>query len=296
LTLHGKAQADLLRYIEERLLPEHQVIYTTHSPFMLPAEKLDTVRIVEDVVTKDQRGRPVVHGTKVSGDVLRVDKDTLFPLQGALGYDISQSLFVGKNVLLLEGPSDILYLHAASDALRRRGRPSLDRRWTLCPSGGIDKISPFVSLFGGNNLLIAVLCDLAAGQRGKVERLRRDVLNAGRLFTAADFTEKQESDVEDFFHPALYAELLNRTFDLTGALVLDEQRLMAADPNTERLVKKAETAFRAMPADSPELDHYAPAAWLLRNPALLDGDTPAVTQTLAIFQAAIVAINRCLGG
>jgi predicted ATPase len=34
LTLHGKAQADLLRYIEQRLLPDHQVIYSTHSPFM----------------------------------------------------------------------------------------------------------------------------------------------------------------------------------------------------------------------------------------------------------------------
>lgn len=295
LTLHGKAQADLLRYIEERLLPEHQVIYTTHSPFMVPAEKLETVRIVEDVVTRDARDRPVVHGTKVSSDVLRVDKDTLFPLQGALGYDISQSLFIGKNVVLVEGPSDILYLQAASDVLRRRGRPSLDHRWTLCPSGGIDKISPFVSLFGGNKLNIAVLCDLAAGQKGKIEKLRRDVLNAGQLFTAADFTGKQESDVEDLFHPAQYAELLNRTFGLTGGLALDEQKLLAADQTTERLVKKAEAAFKTMPAGSPELDHYAPAAWLLRNSDFLEANTPEAAQSLGLFEAAITALNRCLG-
>ena len=50
LTLHGKAQSDLLRYIEERILPEHQVIYTTHSPFMVPAQRLADVRVVEDVV------------------------------------------------------------------------------------------------------------------------------------------------------------------------------------------------------------------------------------------------------
>jgi len=295
LTLHGKAQADLLRYIEERLLPEHQVIYTTHSPFMVPADRLDTVRIVEDVVTKDPRGRPLVLGTKVSGDALRVDKDTLFPLQGALGYDISQSLFVGKNVVLVEGPSDILYIQVASDVLRKKGRTQLDRRWTLCPSGGIDKIAPFVSLFGGNKLSIAVLCDLAVGQKGKVEKLRRDVLNAGRLFTACDFTGKQESDIEDFFHPALYAELLNQTFGLTGPLALDEQKLLAADPNTERLVKKAEAAFKVMPAGSPDFDHYAPAAWLLRNPGFVEADTPAAAQTLGVFEAAVVALNRCLG-
>ena len=36
LTLHGKAQADLLRYFGEKLAPKHQVIFTTHSPFMVP--------------------------------------------------------------------------------------------------------------------------------------------------------------------------------------------------------------------------------------------------------------------
>mgnify|MGYP002039314427 FL=1 len=66
LTLHGKAQADLLRYIIERLLPDHQVIYSTHSPFMVPADRLADVRVVEDVVTYDQRRRPTVKGTQLS--------------------------------------------------------------------------------------------------------------------------------------------------------------------------------------------------------------------------------------
>ncbi|WP_410617138.1 ATP-dependent nuclease [Amycolatopsis sp. lyj-109] len=35
LNLHAKAQADLLRYIEERLAPHHQVVYSTHSLFMI---------------------------------------------------------------------------------------------------------------------------------------------------------------------------------------------------------------------------------------------------------------------
>ena len=40
-----------------------------------------------------------VLGTKVSSDVLSTDQDTLFPLQGALGYELTQSLFLGKNTL-----------------------------------------------------------------------------------------------------------------------------------------------------------------------------------------------------
>lgn len=201
LTLHGKAQADLLRYIQDRLLPSHQVIYSTHSPFMVPAERLAEVRVVEDVVERDDRGRPVVHGTKVSADVLSVDRDTLFPLQGHLGYEITQSLFIGKNTLLVEGPSDILYLQVLSQALKNRKRQGLDPRWTICPSGGIDKIWSFAALFGGNKLNIAVLCDYGDGDRKKVERLKQSqILKAGQILTAADFTGKKESDVEDIFH------------------------------------------------------------------------------------------------
>lgn len=296
LTLHGKAQSDLLHYIEDRLLPQHQVIYTTHSPFIVPTHRMQSVRVVEDVVRKDQRTtKPIVDGTKVSTDVLRVDKDTLFPLQGALGYEISQSLFVGKNVLLVEGPSDILYIQSFSEALRRRGRPSLDSRWTICPAGGIDKISPFVSLFSGNGLNIAVLCDLAHGDKGKLERLKRSqILKAGQLHTAADFTGKTESDVEDFLHPALYAQIVNAAFGLSDALKLDEAKLLAAEPNTERIVKKAEAAFRVFPTDSPEFDHFAPAQWLLKNPGVLDEDTPQVSETLDRFKNAIEVLNACL--
>lgn len=35
LSLHASAQSDLLRFIDEKLAPEYQVIYTTHSPFMI---------------------------------------------------------------------------------------------------------------------------------------------------------------------------------------------------------------------------------------------------------------------
>lgn len=296
LTLHGKAQSDLLRYIENRLLPEHQVLYSTHSPFTVPTHRMQSVRVVEDIVRKDERtGRAIVDGTKVSVDVLRVDRDTLFPLQGALGYEITQSLFVGANIVLVEGPSDILYVQIFSEALRRLGRTQFDSRWTLCPSGGIDKIAPFVSLFGGNKLNVAVLCDLAHGDKAKVEKLRRSqILKAGQLFTAAEFTGKAESDVEDFIHPELYARILNGAFGLEPRARLDGQKLLDAEPGTERLVKKAEAAFRVMPAGSPEFDHFAPAQWLLRNPAVLDGNGPEILETVQRFEDAINALNACL--
>ena len=84
LNLHGKAQADLVRFIYEKLRPKHQVIYTTHSPFMVPAEDLASVRTVEDVARTKPDGQVEVLGTKIGDEVLSTDRDTLFPLQGAL--------------------------------------------------------------------------------------------------------------------------------------------------------------------------------------------------------------------
>jgi len=293
LTLHGKAQSDLLRYIEERLLPEHQVIFTTHSPFMVPSERMGDVRIVEDVIKHEGR-KPVVLGTKVTSDVLSVDKDTLFPLQGALGYEITQSLFIGKNTLLVEGPSDILYLQAFSSALKNRKREGLNPAWTICPSGGIDKISPFTSLFRGNSLNIAVLCDLATGDKTKIERLRNgQILKAGQLFTAADFTGKAESDIEDFLHPELFVKLLNSAYGLQKKNILTVEKLDAALSTTERLVKKAEAAFNVMPPDVPEFDHFHPSDWLIRNPEFLV-DGVELDETLERFEKAFKLINKLL--
>ena len=46
-------------------------------------------------------------GTKVITEVLDATPDSLFPLQGALGYEIYQTLFIGPNSLVVEGASDL---------------------------------------------------------------------------------------------------------------------------------------------------------------------------------------------
>jgi predicted ATP-dependent endonuclease of OLD family len=123
LGLHAAAQADLLRFIEERLAPEHQVLFTTHSPFLVDAKRLERVRTVEDV---DHLG------TKVSADVLSTSKDTRFPLQAALGYDLAQTLFIGPNSLVVEGPADLVYFLVVGQHLESLGRTRLDPRWVVC--------------------------------------------------------------------------------------------------------------------------------------------------------------------
>ncbi len=294
LTLHGKAQGDLLRYIVERLLPDHQVIFTTHSPFMVPVDRLADVRIVEDVVIEAKGKRPEVKGTKVRSDVLEVTDDTLFPLQAALGYEAAQSLFIGADTWLVEGPSDILYLQIASQALIRRGREGLSKKWTLCPSGGIDKIAPFARLFGGNRINIAVLSDIANGDKTKIESLRKaDILKAGHFYTCADFVSQAEADVEDLFEVPLFVEMLNQAYAIPSEHTITLASLSSAN-STPRVVKKAEALFRVMPDSVPEFDHFRSARWLLENPSLLDRDSPDVNMTLERFERVFHTFNALL--
>lgn len=294
LTLHGKAQADLLKYIEERLLPDHQVIFTTHSPFMVPMSRLADVRIVEDVI-EEAKPRPIVKGTKVRSDVLQVDDDTLFPLQGALGYEITQSLFIGENTWLVEGPSDIVYLNALSQGLKRRERTGMDKRWVVCPSGGIDKIAPFVRLFGGNRMNLAVLSDIGKGDANKIEKLKREeILKAGHFYTAADFAGQPEADVEDLLDPALYIDILNAAYKVPATHTVTIEKLRNADKSTPRIVKQAEALFKLMPPEVPEFGHWRAAEWLLKHPELLDADTDAVKATLDKAEKVFAAFNALL--
>ena len=293
LSLHGKAQADLLRFFEEKLAPHHQIIYSTHSPFMVPASAFDRVRIVEDKVeVRAQRRIPL--GTKVREDVLELDPDTLFPLQGALGYEITQSLFVGENTLLVEGPSDVLYLHALSAALRARNRQGLDSRWTLCPAGGIDKIMPFVSLFAGNELHVAVLSDRSTGDKRKLERITQSgILKAGHLYTITDFTGAAEGDVEDLFHPEVFVHIVNTCYDLDDSLALTIDKINSITATT-RIVKRVEKLFQPMPGTVPNFDHFTPASWLIRNPGALEGDSEAVEQSLTRAEQVFSTYNALL--
>lgn len=293
LSLHGKAQADLLRFIDDKLALFHQVIYSTHSPFMVPADRLQRVRIVEDKVDAKRTPRKS-YGTKVTCDVLKVDADTLFPLQGALGYEAIQSLFVGEHTLLVEGPSDILYLKVLSSELKARNRTALDPRWTLCPSGGIDRIMPFVSLFAGKNLHIAVLSDVAQGAKGKVEKMRQsEILQAGHFYTVADFLSQAEADIEDVIDAELYVDIVNRAYALEDPYRISAEAL-SQDTSTPRIVKKVEEAFKVMPDTIPMFDHYTPADWLIRNPDVLSDKTGAIERTLSIAEQVFGTVNGLL--
>lgn len=291
LSLHAKAQGDLLRYFDKKLKPNYQVLYTTHSPFMVPTGDLRDVRTVEDVVKKEGDHFESL-GTHVGDDVLSTDRDTLFPLQAALGYEITQTLFIGEHTVLVEGPSDYLYFVAFSRGLKAVGREALDPRWTICPSGGVDKVSAFLSLFGANKLDIAVVIDYVKGQKAKVDALKRSrLLEAGRVVTFANIVGQPEADVEDMLGPELYANILNSAYELTGGDVLDGPKLGAGQP--ERLLPKVDAAFRVMPPNVKEFNHYEPAIYLIEKFNDLAG-SPGMPGAMDRFERLFHQLNSML--
>lgn len=269
LALHASAQADLLRYIEDRLAPNYQVLYTTHSPFMLDPSNLLRARTVEDVyreVGSDEDTDTDPHrGTKVSDQVLRAERATLFPLRACLGYEITQSLFVGKHNLLVEGPSDLLYLDWFRRKLAAAKRTTLDPRWTIVPCGGLPKVSAFMSLFGGNELHCAVLCDFADGGKKEVEKLRSsDLMRADHILTVDTYAGKPQADIEDLLGNAGYVSLVNAACGLTGATAISATNA-DGKPFEGRIVKHIEQVFPAREAGQPDFNHTMPADWLVRQ-------------------------------
>lgn len=284
LSLHAKAQEDLLRFVNEELLTKYQVIYSTHSPFMVDTSNLLSCRTVEDATSDDGE----VLGTKVNSEVLRANGDTLFPLRAALGYDISQSLFVGEHTLLVEGPSDLLYIQWASQTLQAAGRTGLDHRWTVTPCGGITKVPSFLALFSGNNLHVAVLADLADGSRNKVREIQRsELLHEGHVFVATDYSaNERNADTEDILGRAFYVELINAAYGLTGG-----KKMPASKPDTadERAVVEAET-FAADWASG--YDHYTPSKYLITHPDAIGGK--GLDEALGNFERLFTDLNALL--
>ena len=134
LFLHALAQRDLLDLFASRF--KNQILFTTHSPFMVPIEEMHAVRTVNIDAER---------GTTVTNDP-KGDTKTLFPLQAALGYDITQSLFVGSQNLVVEGVSDFWYLSPVSDFLNEGGGAGLPEGLVVTPAGGAQKVSYLTAL------------------------------------------------------------------------------------------------------------------------------------------------------
>ena len=270
LALHARAQQDFLDFIEDTLADSHQVIYTTHSPFMVDARHLERVRVVEDLGPDE--------GTKVSARLVSRDPDTLSPLQGLLGHDLAQHAFTGPDNLVVEGLADYTYLTVMSDVLRERGREHLDERWRVLPAGGMATMAAAVALLGQQlDVTVVINSGSVLSQRlyGLVEE---GVLSARRIVGLGPVAGLGLADTEDLFYPEDYLIAYNGAFESTLKVA--------------QLADDGECIIERIRRVEAEFDRNDPANWFLRHRKT--ATFVLRPTTLDRFEALFRAINETL--
>ena len=117
-------------------------------------------------------------------------------------------------------------------------------KMVLTPAGGAGKVSYMTSLLASQELdVIVLLDDDKAGRDQREELIKSKVLrDTSIVFTAAAFTASPpESDIEDIIDPAIYTDLVNKTYakELKG-------KTLNLNPKIPRIVKRYEEAFEAL--------------------------------------------------
>jgi predicted ATP-dependent endonuclease of OLD family len=274
LQLHGTAQQKIIKFLE-KLSIENQLLYTTHSPFLIDGDHLERVRVVYE----DQ-----VDGTaKVSEDVWPKDKDSLFPLQAALGYAIAQTLFYSKRQLVVEGITDYWILKAISECLDAKGRESLRRDAIIVPSGGVKNLMPLAAMLLGHEVEIRILLDGDEPGLQKGKELKSKLLLES--FFVNTYTKNNGVEIEDLFPEQYYLKAVN------GAYPTISFKFNKEESQIPSITKRVETAFARI--SSVQFEKWRPIKILVDNIQNKPEEVP--NDTLDAFELFFKDVNESWG-
>lgn len=172
--LSSQAQQDLLKIFEAFANPQDarhpvQVVYVTHSPFLIDKNHSERIRVLEKGVEEE--------GTRVVKDAA---KNHYEPLRSAFGAFVGETAFIGNCNLMVEGPPDQILIAGAATYLRSRNvskREMLDlNNITIVPAGGAPHIPYLVYLARGRDVVqpaVIVLLDSDQGGNDAKKNLNR---------------------------------------------------------------------------------------------------------------------------
>lgn len=199
LYLHAKAQKDVLKVLE-KVSKDSQVIFSTHSPYLIDSERLDRIRLI----LKDESG------TKIENKIHKgADKETLTPIITAIGLDLSQEFSIaGKKNVVLEGISDYYYFQALKDFLPKATKGI---NANLIPCCGASKIPQIISLLIGWDLeFVSALDNDTEGKKIAKELKEKLQVDETKIIL---ISEKDNFSIEDLF-----------THDDFNSFVIDEPK------------------------------------------------------------------------
>ena len=117
-SLHVNAQKELIKLFAHLASEGNQVVYTTHSPYMLKTDNGGITRI--RAVVKDAEGYTRIYKTAYDARIAPdSQKDTLAPLISALGMNLNDTFGPANNKIniVIEGMSDYIYISLMTKVL-----------------------------------------------------------------------------------------------------------------------------------------------------------------------------------
>ena len=206
LHLHASAQEDLLGVLA-KLSEKDQVIYATHSPFMIDLDALDKVSILTETP----------QGSKITEPAKTIDKTALFPVQAALGYSLSRALVKEKYNLLVKSVTDLWILSTISQHFKASGRKYIDDDIIITPTGGGQRSALFATMLSGQEMGMAVAVLLDADAEGADVRKKLTETGIARetsvLFVSDVAPESSRVvELEDLLPPNLYLRFVNELY------------------------------------------------------------------------------------
>ncbi len=239
LHLHPTAQQGLIGFFD-KLAEKNQLIYTTHSPFLIDGEHLHRVR----PVSEDKTGH-----SRINAETWPADRETMFPLQAAAGYAMVRGLFQHKKNVLVEGMSDYYYLHALGQQCRATKRETLPGDIYITPCGGTKMVGHIASLFLGQEVRPLVLLDGDEAGRARrdalIKELYVDHLPAILMLDEALNRAGAETEVEDILGEAIFLPAVN-------AVLGQKLKLTAADRGAGSLPSQIKAAAKREKVELPE--------------------------------------------
>lgn len=210
ITLHTLAQKDLFMFFEN-LAQNNQIMYTTHSPFMVDSNHLERVRSVyidstgKTVVSPDLRAAERSKGKN--------QPQSIYPAHAALGLSVSDTLLVNCNPVLVEGESDQLYLSALKNLLISKGKISPLKEIVFIPTGGVKGIKATSAILSGvNEIKPPVLLDGDKPGVKMATELKGDFYAAAteKIIMATEYTSVPEGEIEDLLPKEKLARIVAR--------------------------------------------------------------------------------------
>ncbi len=209
LSLHPIAQYDLAKFFR-KLSEDNQLIYTSHSPFLVDMENLANVKAV---YVDTETGR-----TKVSANLRYNEVDaakSIYPVHAALGLTVSDTLLLGCLPVLVEGPSDQIYLSLIKRYLIGNGDLKNSKEIVFIPTGGVRGMAPVTKLVSSrDDSLPFVLLDSDKVGKDYLKQLAngryKDEKN--KLLEVAEFLTEGEFEIEDLIPPKSIIQIIDRMY------------------------------------------------------------------------------------